>query len=204
MKRQGQVKYPVVAITGGFGTGKSTVAVFLKKICGARLISADEIAHKLARPGTSVYRKIVSAFGKGMIKKDRSIDRLKLAEAAFSSSMLLNKLNRIMHPEVIRIIKKEIGRKRNKVLLLDVPLLFETGLHRLADKVIVVKATRQQQVKRILRKSALSEKDVLKRIRAQMPLPEKVRRADFLIDNSGTLDSTKKQVENLRRMLWKN
>jgi len=204
MKRQVKVnKKIVLGITGGFGTGKTTVAGYFRKL-GAKVIDADKIARYLVKPGSRVYKKIVAGFGRAVLKKNRTIDRLKLSQAVFPDRRLLNKLNRIIHPQVVKIMKKESNSAREKIVVLDVPLLFEAGLKPLTDKVIVVKLNRKVQLARLLKKTSLTKKEIVMRIKAQMPLSTKVRKADFVIDNSGTQNYTKKQVENLRRMLWKN
>ena len=204
MKKQVSLnKKIVLCITVGFGTGKSTVAGYFRRF-GAKVVDADKIVHDLIKPGSSVYKKIITGFGREMLKKDRSIDRARLARLVFSDRRLLDKLNRIIHPQVIKIMKKEIASARGKIVVLDVPLLFEAGLKRLADKVVVVTASREIQLRRIFKKTSLLEKDILMRIKAQLPLSTKVRRADFVIDNNRTQNWTKKQVVNLRRMLWKN
>lgn len=204
MKRQVKVnKKIVLGITGGFGTGKTTVAGYFRER-GAKVIDADKIARYLVKPGSAVYKKIVAGFGRAVLKKNRTIDRLKLSQAVFPDRRLLNKLNRIVHPQVVKIMKKESNSAREKIVVLDVPLLFEAGLKPLTDKVIVVKLNRKVQLARLLKKTSLTKKEIVMRIKAQMPLSTKVRKADFVIDNSGTQNYTKKQVENLRRMLWKN
>ena len=105
----------VLGITGGFGTGKTTVAGYFRCF-GARVVDADKIVHNLIKPGSSVYKKIVTGFGRGILKKDRSIDRVRLARLVFSDRRLLDKLNRIIHPQVIKIIKEEIASARKKTL----------------------------------------------------------------------------------------
>lgn len=190
-----------MAVTGGFATGKTTIASLLRGY-GAKVVDADKIAHGLIKPGTSAYKKVVALFGRGIVQKDKSIDRGKLSQIVFSNPRLLNRLNSIVHPGVVKAIKKEAKTGRQKVAVLDIPLLFESGLQQLADKVIVVTADRKAQVKRAQkRKASLSGKDILMRIKAQMPLTAKVRKADFVIDNSGTREQTKKQVENLLSLL---
>ncbi len=204
------MKKPVVAhkkiilgVTGGFGTGKSTVVKYFKRF-GAKVIDADKIARNLLNPGTDVYRKAIDIFGKGILKNNKSIDRVKLAGIVFNDNTLLKRLNKLVHPEVKKIIKQEIARAPEKRVVLDVPLLFEAKMGNLVDRIIVVKASRAKQIERLCNKASLRKQDILKRINAQMSLSDKVRLADFVIDNSSTIENTNKQIERLRRILWKN
>jgi dephospho-CoA kinase len=193
----------VIGVTGGFGTGKSTVARILRS-WGAKVVDADRIAHRLIQAGSPVYKRLVLAFGAGILKKDRQINRSALARIAFASPARLKRLNRIIHPEVIRMIKKEIKGSANKEIVLDAPLLIEAGLNRSADVLVVVKLARKKQIARLKKNTSLSRQDILKRIGVQMPLKNKVRMADFVIDNNGTIGQTRKQVQIMRRQLWKN
>lgn len=200
MKRQKQI---ILGLTGSFGSGKTTVARIFKSF-GAQIIDADKLAHGCIAPGSPAYEKIIHAFGNGILDKDGRIDRKKLSDIVFNDINLLIKLNSIIHPQVIRIIKAKINSSKSKVIVLDAPLLLEAGLKGLVDKLLVVKITRARQLKRIQNKTSLSKQDILKRIKSQIPLPQKVRLADFVIDNSATLSETMKQVEQIRRLLWKN
>ncbi len=193
----------LVGITGSFGSGKTTVAGIFRSY-GAEIIDADRIAHSCIADGTQAYKRICKAFGKDILKKNRTIDRVKLAGIVFAHKGLLKKLNKIIHPEVIRVIRNKIKKSRAKIIVLDAPLLLEAGLRRMVDKLIVVKIKRAEQLERIQRKFSFSREDILKRIKHQMPLQLKVRLADFVIDNSGTIEETKKQIEEIRRLLWKN
>ena len=187
MQRQNPNKKSVIlGITGGFGSGKTAVARIFSSF-GAKLINADKIAHRVINPGSKAYKKIVATFGRGILKQDREVDRQKLAGIVFNNKNSLKRLNNIVHPEVIRIIKNEIKVSRAKVIVLDAPLLLEAGLEELVDKLIVIKITKDGQFKRIQNKTFLSKADILKRIASQIPLRVKARLADFVIDNSGTI-----------------
>ena len=190
----------VLGVTGSFGSGKTTVAGIFRSY-GAEIIDADRIAHSCIAGGTLGYKRICKAFGKDILKKNRTIDRVKLARIVFDNKGLLKKLNKIIHPEVIRIIRNKIKKSRAKIIVLDVPLLLEAGLRRMVDKLIVVKIKRAEQLERIQRKFSFSREDILKRIKRQMPLQLKVRLADFVIDNSGTINRTKIQVREIWRKL---
>lgn len=193
----------IIGVTGGFGTGKSTVAKYFKRF-GAKVIDADKIARNLLNPGTDVYRKAIDIFGGGILKNNKSIDRVKLAGIVFNDNNLLKRLNKLVHPQVKKIIKQEIARASEKKVVLDVPLLFEAKLENLVDQIIVVKVSKAKQIERLCNKVSLRKEEILKRINAQMPLSDKVRLADFVIDNNSTIENTNKQIERLRRMLWKN
>jgi len=204
MQRQRHNKEKVVlGITGSFGSGKTTVAKIFQSF-GAKIIDADRIAHRVIKPGRPIYKKIINIFGKDVLNKNRTINRHRLAKIVFNNKNLLKRLNKIIHPQVIRIIKTKIKTTRAKVIVLDAPLLIEARLKNLVDKLIVVKIDRAKQIERLIKKTSLSKKDTLKRIRHQMPLADKVRLADFVIDNSGSIGRTKKQIESIRRLLWKN
>lgn len=197
------MKKIVLGITGSFGSGKSTVASILKGL-GAGVIDADKTAHKLIMRGNPAYKKIVLLFGQGILNKNKEIDRRKLGERVFSDRSLLRRLNSIVHPYVIKAMRRAIAESPKRVVVLDVPLLIEANLARLAGKMIVVTASQEKQVERLRAKMNLSRQDIIKRIHMQMPLSDKVRMADFVIDNNGTILQTKKQIEQIGGMLWKN
>lgn len=192
----------IVGMTGGIGTGKTTAAEMFRRM-GAAVIDADEISHRLIYPGRPAWKKIVSTFGKAVLRRDYFIDRKILAQKVFSDSRQLKKLNGIIHPLVYKAIREKIATIRrpdpSAVVILDVPLLLESVGQRHADKLVVVAAPRDVQLKRVCEKFGIGKSDALRRIKAQMPLKEKIKIADFVIDNGGSLISTEKQV----RAIWK-
>jgi len=193
----------ILGVTGSFGSGKTSVAEIFKSF-GAEIVDADKLARKSIAPGSQAYKRVVRAFGKNILSKNKAIDRRKLAGVVFNNKKLLKRLNNIIHPGVISVIKNRIRDSRSKVVILDVPLLIESGLEALVDKIVVVKISRAEQIKRLRKKTGLSKGDILNRIKSQIPQNVKSRFADFIIDNSGTIGETKKQAERIRRMLWKN
>jgi dephospho-CoA kinase len=186
----------IIGITGSIGSGKSTCASIFKEF-GARVIDADKITHDLLKPGTAVYKKLVLAFGEEILS-GKKIERRKLAQIAFEDKEKLFKLNKIVHPPVIKEIKRQM-KKGGPLTVVDAPLLIETGLDKLVDEVVVVKVNKKIQFER-LRKKGLSKKDVLKRLMFQINSRQKLRVADFIIDNNNTINETREQI---RRYLWK-
>ncbi len=193
----------ILGLTGSFGTGKTTVARIFKSL-GADVIDADKIARQIIQPHGEVYSKIISVFGKGILKKDGTINRVRLGEFVFHNDELLLKLNSIMHPVIIRIMKEEAKASVKDMVVLDAPLLIESGLDKAVDKIAVVKASLKNQILRLKTRTYLEREDILRRIKLQIPLKAKVRMADFIIDNNGTIEKTKKEVQELRRGLWKS
>lgn len=186
----------IIGLTGGIASGKSTVAKIFKQK-GALVLDADAIAHKVIEPGNPAYKKIVRYFGAGVVNRDRTINRGLLAKIVFFSPDKLKKLNSIIHPLVIRIIKDEIEkRKRKKVIIIDAPLLIETELHRGVDMLIVVRSSRSIQLKR-LREKGFSLKEARTRIDSQMPLKKKVKLADVVIDGALRLKDLRKKVNHI-------
>ncbi|MCX5705323.1 MAG: dephospho-CoA kinase [Candidatus Omnitrophica bacterium] len=203
MSRQRKEIKVVIGLTGSFGSGKSTVAGIFKK-GRACVIDADSLAHECLRPGSAAYKKIISIFGKGILCANKMIDRKRLGEGVFNDHRLLLKLNSIIHPEVIRRIRRSVRAAKSGLIVLDAPLLIEAGLHKEVDKVVVVAANQNNQIKRLQRRCSLNRAGILKRINSQIPLKKKISIADFVIDNDGSLAQTKKQVDEIRRvLLWK-
>lgn len=180
----------VIGLTGVLGSGKTTAAGYFKRL-GADVIDADKIAHQvLADKG--IVKKITSYFGEDVLR-NRKIDRKKLAGIVFGDGTKLKKLCGIIHPVVLKRIKKILKKSGKGVVIIDAPLLIESGLHKAMDAVIAVRIKQSAQLKRCLR-LGYSEEEALKRIKAQMPQHKKLRYADFIIDNSGSRKEVKKQV----------
>ncbi|MFA5260718.1 MAG: dephospho-CoA kinase [Candidatus Omnitrophota bacterium] len=187
----------IIGVTGSYGTGKSTVtAMFADR--GASVIDADCLVHALLATRGRCYKAIVKAFGRRILTEGGDIDRKKLSGFVFPDPGQRKILESLVHPEVIRDIKKQLAGlkrdKRVKAVVLDIPLLFEVGLQSLMDVTVVVRATQKDQLLRTASRSILTRSDRLKRIRAQMPLREKMRQADIIIDNRGSLKKTRSQV----------
>jgi len=191
-----KVKRLILGITGGIASGKTTVMRMLARR-DIPTISSDDLAHAAIRRGRPAYRAIIRRFGRSVLKKGQ-INRAILGRIVFGNSKERKALERIVHPHVIRGLKDFIRRHPKGVIALDIPLLFEAKLTKLVDKTVVVYATPAQQLSRLRRKTGHSRAAALARIRAQMPLSQKRRRADFVLTNTGRLASLRRQVNNLR------
>jgi len=198
MPKQKRNEPLIIGVTGDIGSGKTTVALVFKKL-GADVIDADKLAHEAISSKSPSYKKIIYLFGETVLGKNKQINRRKLGKIVFADRKLLLKLNRIIHPEVIKQIKNRIAGSKKQMVVLDVPLLIESGLHKITNKVIVVKTNAPQRIHRIKNKLSLSGSEISKRQGFQLPLREKMRLADFIIDNNGTIDKTKEQVEKIVR-----
>jgi len=191
----------IIGLTGSFGTGKSYVASVFKEL-GAKVIDADVLARKALLKNSGTYKKIITAFGKGILDKSGEIDRRVLAGIVFNERRKLKKLNRIVHPEVIRKIKKAIGENTEKrVIIIDAPLLIEADLAKDVDKLIVVTSSKAKQIERCMKKFRISRGEILKRINSQIPLKTKIKKADFVIDNNGAKSRTKEESMKIWRKM---
>jgi len=196
----------IVGLTGGIVGGKSTVASMFRDL-GAKIIDADKLGHSVILPNKPAWKKIVKIFGKDIIQNDLTIDREKLGKIVFANQSLLKKLNKITHPEITKMIKKEIDLAKNKthnqekVLIIDAALIYEAKIDRFMDKIIVVYIDKDEQIKRLIKRNNLSKDEALQRVRSQIPMKEKAKMADYVIDNSKSLGKTKKQVEKIWQSL---
>lgn len=193
----------VVGLTGGIASGKSVVSKTLKEL-GLPIIDADLIAREMVRPNEEGYRDIVDHFGKGILNPDQTINRRKLAKIIFSDSKEREGLNSILHPRIVEKIKRRIRdfkERGERIVILDAALLIEAGELSLADKLIVVTVSPKIQVKRLVQRDHLTEREAKERIATQMPLSEKVKLADYVIDNSGLAKKTIRRTEEVYHKL---
>jgi dephospho-CoA kinase len=187
----------LVGLTGGIGSGKSTVAQMLEER-GAVVLDADLFARQVVRRGTSAHDKVVARFGPDIVSPDGELDRARLASTVFSDLGALRELENIVHPEVRRLIDDGIHAhaSTDDVVVLVNPLLIEMGAHRDCDVVIVVSASPDTQVARTVARG-MDESDVRARMAAQMSLEERAVHADVLLDNEGSLEELAPQVDHL-------
>jgi dephospho-CoA kinase len=206
-----------VGLTGGIASGKSVVGEMLVTL-GAHLIQADAIAHQLMQPGEPVYQEVVRHFGAGILNPDRSINRARLAEAAFGSPLegkvetspsRVQELNQIVHPAVIRTQDEwmeEIGRRDPlAIAVVEAALILEAKAVDRFDRLLVVTCRPEQRIQRWATRLKVDEetarREVTRRMAAQLPDEEKIKVADYVIDNSGSLDQTRKQVNEVYEKL---
>lgn len=188
----------LIGLTGGAGSGKSTVAAMLHEL-GAAVVDADEAAHAVYEPGEPGFDEVVAAFGREFVRDGR-IDRARLGELVFRDSAALRKLNSIVHPLVRNWMARRTAEAADggaEVVVHDIPLLYENGLEKLYEEVVVVYVPEALQVTRLVESRGLDEGRARSIVAAQMPIEEKRRRARHVIDNSGSIDQTREQVQAL-------
>lgn len=198
-----------IGLTGGIASGKSLVSQMFTEL-GAHTIDADEIAHELMKPGEPAYDEIVRAFGNDILNPDKTVNRGKLAEVAFDKRRpRIYELNRILHPGVIQKYESsmdEIGRREpDAIVMLEAALLLEAGLRKRFDRIVVVTCKPQQRIERWAQRFHLdpdaAKAEVTRRMMAQAPDEAKIQAADYVVDNSGAVEDTKKQIQNVYQAL---
>jgi dephospho-CoA kinase len=200
----------VVGLTGGIGTGKSVVSAMFAEL-GASVIDSDAIVHALQGPGMPLLREIAAEFGEELIRPDGSLDRAALGARIFPDEAARKRLNAIVHPPVGRESVRQLQEALAKgvpLVVLDIPLLFETRAHGTASKanlgletIVVVWAPRELQIERQLSRNGYGRAEAERRVDAQIPIDEKRAQAHHVIDNSGSLEDTRRQVEALYALL---
>ena len=183
----------IVGLTGGIAMGKTTISQFLKSKA-IPVVDADQIAHEILTV-EEVKVKLMDTFGESILDKNQNIDRRKLGPIVFNDQRQLEKLNIIVQPYIRTEIVRQLDTfSASKVVVLDAPVLFEQGYEKMVDYLMVIKTSAQIQVERLMQRDSLNEIDAQKRIQAQMPIEEKVKKADIVIDTSGTIEETRSQV----------
>lgn len=190
----------LVGVTGGLASGKSSVARLFQD-CGAVLLDADLLAREVVEPGKPAWRDIVGAFGKGVLLPDRTLNRAKLAKLVFGNPSKLKRLNAIVHPRVareqVRLTRQIAAQDPQAVIIYDVPLLFEAGVDKRVDRIVVVTADRATQITRLTKRNGFTRAEALRRFRSQMPLARKTARADYVIDGTLSFEQTKYEVAKI-------
>ncbi|MBN2982987.1 MULTISPECIES: dephospho-CoA kinase [Cohnella] len=188
-----------VGLTGGIATGKSTVARLLVE-SGAALVDADRIAREIVEPGQPSLAQIAERFGQDVIREDGTLNRKKLGEIVFSNEKERKALEAITHPAIRALMRERMDKLEreapDRLVVVDVPLLYESGLQFLFERVMVVYVPRDVQLQRLMKRDGLPEAEAKRRLAAQMDIEEKKRMADIVIDNSGSMEDTIRQVHS--------
>jgi len=189
----------VIGITGGIASGKSTVSRMLSEL-GAVVIDADKVGHEAFRPHTEAWRKVVAAFGKGIMGQNDEIDHSKLAQLVFNDPKALKRLNRIMHPLMHEIVRQKIEALRNQgveVVVLEATLLIEARWTDLVDQVWVTITSEAAVVNRLVSQKGFTEEQARARIKSQTPIAQRAKNADVVIENDSDMNTLRKKVEGL-------
>jgi dephospho-CoA kinase len=189
----------ILGVTGSIASGKTTVCNLLADL-GASLVSADQLAREVVRPGTSTLQQLAELFGSGILQPDGTLDRPALAQRLFTDAAARAEVNRITHPAIAALAEQTLRAKVREgawLVVYEAPLLFEAGAERRVDAVLVVTVEESVQISRLMQRDGLSEDAAKARVATQMSQAEKVARADLTIDNSGTVEDTSKAVRAL-------
>jgi dephospho-CoA kinase len=196
----------IVGLTGGAASGKTAVSDVLREE-GAYIIDADQIARELVQPHGLAWNELVRTFGREILQEDGSIDRKKLADRVFVDPNQRKLLNQILHPLITGEMERrtrEIGQKNPEtIVVIDAPLLIEVGYHRRVDKLMVVTSTQAEQIERLKARDGINSEQALRILSSQMPVEEKVKLADFVIRNEGSLAETRERAKEIFRELKK-
>jgi dephospho-CoA kinase len=187
----------VIGLTGGIGSGKSTVAQFLAEL-GARVIDLDKTGHAVLKKGGDVYQKIISGFGKGILADNGEIDRAKLGKVVFNSPDALKRLNKITHPAIDAVVEKEIensGSKGVKVFVMEAAAMLEDDKTCLVNELWVTVAPETAVLERLKARSGYTREQAKARIKSQLTNEERIKKADVVIYNTGTMEELKEKVK---------
>ena len=198
----------IVGLTGGIATGKSAVTARFKER-GAVIIDFDAMTREVMEPDMRAWKDIVEYFGESVLNDDRTLNRARIGEIVFADPEKRRKLEGFIHPRLFEVYSRRIAEiERNDpdaLVLVDTPLLFEVKLENMFDKILIVYATREEQIERIAARDGLDEEAVLARLAAQMPTEDKIERSQYVIHNSGSLEDLDREVEEmfaaLRRLI---
>lgn len=189
-----------IGLTGGIGSGKSTVDRFLQAK-GAFIIDFDALTHLVEEPGGRAWHGIVATFGRDILNEDDTINREKLGTIVFRDDAKLQKLNNIVHPAVFDEWKQRIDaiqrEKADAIIISDIPLLIEVGWQSYVDLVILIYISPEEQIRRIISRNGYSRQEAEERLNAQMPINDKIPYADFVINNEGSLDETRAAIDEI-------
>lgn len=195
-----------IGLTGSIGTGKSTVSKLLRER-GIAVIDADLLAREIVKKGQECLNDLKNVFGNQVLTIDGELDRKKLGQIVFSDDSKLELLNSVTHPHIRRRMKaqmNELESKNNKVIVLDIPLLFEAKMEDLVDIVLVVFAKEEIQIKRIMERDNCTQEEAMRIIKTQISQQDKISKSDYTIDNSGTIEELKEKLNGFLEKIEEN
>ncbi|MDJ0660843.1 MAG: dephospho-CoA kinase [Crocosphaera sp.] len=185
----------MIGLTGGIGTGKTTVSHYLATVCHIKVLDADSYAREAVQKNSPILQNIKERYGTDICLDNGELDRKKLGNIIFNDSEEKEWLESQIHPYVRQRFQEEMEKSQEQIIVLDIPLLFESKLTYLVTEIWVVSCSYEQQLKRIMNRNHLTEKEAIARIKSQLPIEEKVKKADVVIDNSSTLEILYQQIE---------
>jgi dephospho-CoA kinase len=190
----------LVGLTGGIASGKSLACRYFREL-GAHIVDADQLAREVVQPFSPAWKEVVEAFGDGILAEDSQIDRPRLAEIIFADEEKRRLLERILHPRIADETSRQVRELEQAhpegIIIVDAALMIEVEQHENFEKLIVVFVDEETQARRLMERDLLGKADAYQRIEAQMPLTQKIEFADFVIDNNGTPEQTRKEVERV-------
>ena len=195
-----------IGLTGSIGTGKSTVSKLLRER-GIAVIDADLLAREIVKKGQECLNDLKNVFGNQVLTIDGELDRKKLGQIVFSDDSKLELLNSVTHPHIRRRMKaqmNELESKNNKVIVLDVPLLFEAKMEDLVDIILVVFVKEEIQIKRIMERDNCTQEEAIRIIKTQISQQDKISKSDYTIDNSGTIEELKEKLNGFLEKIEEN
>ena len=201
---RGKDRRVLLGVTGGIASGKTIVSRMLEEL-GAPMIDFDVLSRVVVDPGKPSWQEIVKYFGEEILLPDKTLDRKKLGEIVFRDPEKRKKLERFIHPrifeEFVRLVKEYAARDPNAIIQADVPLLYEVNLQYLFHKVLLVYIPEEMQIERLMKRDGISQEMAINILKSQLPIEKKKKLADFVVDNSGSLEETRKQVEEVWKKL---
>ena len=188
-----------IGVTGVYASGKGTVCAMFREL-GAHVLDTDTIAREIVEPGSDILLRLKEEVGTDIINKNGTLNRIKLADIVFKDKKKVSLLNRITHPPILQRVKDIIQSSSSQFFVVNIPLLYESGFDRYMDKNIVVTAHDDQIIERGIKRAGITENEIRNRLKNQISLKEKIKKADYIIDNSYTIENTRRQVIEI----WNN
>jgi len=197
LRKSGKLK---IGITGGIGSGKSLACKYFEKL-GYKVIYADRVAKELYSSNSQLIKRLVAEFGKGILDENGKLSRPNARRIIFSDKRNIKRVNSIVHPFVFREMDKMVSRIKDKVVLFEAAIMFESGSYKRMDYVVLIYANKETRIKRIIKRDGVKRSDVLKLMKLQLDEREKAKRADFVIKNNATAPALEKNVKAFNRIL---